>query len=115
MVMLPAIVVGQGILGYPVEPAGEWPAAVLITPDTPQRIDEDLRRYVLGGRGVIETSVKVAVNLVNVAVVEETEAVGLNLRPLDEEAFIVVHGGSLDPRWAGVITECSVSVGGKSG
>jgi len=97
--------VGQGIACDPIEPAGKWATAVPIPADAPQRLGEDLGRYVLGRCGVTKTCTCEPVDTFDMAVIEDSEGFGIRPRPLDEKALILVHARSLWRNRGSVITE----------
>ena len=81
----------------------------------PKGMKKNVGRYVFGGCGVIESDLQVAVHPADVAVVENPKAIGVDLRPLDEEPFVLIHGRRLDLWRAGVITKFNDSQGGEPG
>src|SRR5213593_2180674 len=75
--------VGHGIAGDPVEPAGKRTTAVAVPADPSKRLDEDVSRYVFRRSDVTDSCVRKAVDIVRVAVIEDAECLGITLRSLD--------------------------------
>jgi len=100
-----AEVIGHLVGGDPIEPARKGPTAVPVAGNAPKCVDEDLGRYVLGCSGVTKACTDVAIDPINVAVIEKPEGVCVRLRSLDEKALILVHAASLWLNQGDVITE----------
>jgi hypothetical protein len=102
---LVAEMIGHGVAGNPIQPASEGTPSVLVTADISQRLGENLGRYVFGRWDVMEACVDESVDTLGVAIVKNAKGIGVNLRPLDEEALILVHARSLWRNSGSVITE----------
>src|SRR5437763_852281 len=95
------------------EPPDKRTLACLVAADAPERLEEDLRRYVFGARGVTEACEHEAIDRGGMPVVEDAKSVGVALRESNGPALILIHERSLWPSAANVITEINECEGGE--
>src|SRR2546423_14980564 len=104
--------ISHRVAGDPVEPACEGTPARLVSADVPERLDENLGRYIFGGRRVTQACVGKPVDARDMPIVENAKRVSVNLCAFDQPALILFHARSLGPNSRSVITEFTDCEGG---